>query len=249
MIKFAQNCPIVMLVFYLFLESVSIYAQNTMIYYSDTFVYSYNIRSMHKLAPCGINFWVSFFQSLFYSRFEMNPDGVYLRLCMLLFSKKIKKDSSAEVKKVCAIHVVRELWSDRRFRSGDFDVDERPKLGCSKKTDKNLTIKSCSRYTKLQVTQCAIHKTDSSFTKACAKPTAAHLLAWQCTVSYRNGEKKKSFWSWVWKILPHSAYSPDIASSDYHLFRSIFRLMSALPISPGCKNGLITSSLQSLLPP
>ena len=37
---------------------------------------------------------------------------------------------------------------------------------------------------------------------------------------------KKTLLTLDWDVLPHPAYSPDIAPSDYHLFRSMQNAMS-----------------------
>ena len=52
-----------------------------------------------------------------------------------------------------------------------------------------------------------------------------------------------------WEVLPHPAYSPDIAPSDYHLFRSMqhglagTRFRSAEEVPKKCENGSMIGSL------
>ena len=40
-------------------------------------------------------------------------------------------------------------------------------------------------------------------------------------MNIRNGSVTKKMSEFNWEILPHPPYSPDIAPSDYHLFRAL----------------------------
>ncbi|GBP39654.1 Mariner Mos1 transposase [Eumeta japonica] len=98
-----------------------------------------------------------------------------------------------------------------RFKSGDFELDDKERPGQPKKfEDEELQglfdVDSCQTLQEL-ATSLAV---DLSTLHDNARPHVAKPV-------------KTYLGTLKWDVLPHPPYSPDIAPSDYHLFRSMAR--------------------------
>ncbi|KAG5320448.1 MOS1T transposase, partial [Pseudoatta argentina] len=154
------------------------------------------------------------------------PNKVYLRGILLHYF--IQKKSAAEAHRILVQTYGDNALSDttcrdwfRRFKNNDFELEDKERSGAPKKfQDKELeqlldedpsqTLSELGKI--LQVDESTVSKRlkglgmiqkQGHWVPHVAKPVKTYL------------ETLK------WEVLPHPPYSPDIAPSDFHLFRSM----------------------------
>ena len=105
-----------------------------------------------------------------------------------------------------------EYWF-RRFKSGDFDTSDKAREGRpvqfeDAELEALLNQDSCQTQEELKRPQYAKRHDKVIFLHDNARPHVAKVV-------------KDTLEALQWDVLPHPPYSPDIAPSDYHLFRSM----------------------------
>ncbi|KAG5324977.1 MOS1T transposase, partial [Pseudoatta argentina] len=135
------------------------------------------------------------------------PNKVYLRGILLHYF--IQKKSAAEAHRILVQAYGDNALSDttcrdwfRRFKNNDFELEDKERSGAPHGGSLSTSIdaKKNGRYTRRHDKVIMLHDNARPHV---AKPVKTYL------------ETLK------WKVLPHPPYSPDIAPSDFHLFRSM----------------------------
>ena len=151
------------------------------------------------------------------------PNNRHLREVLIFFfhSKKTAAEAHRELQKVYGDAALSETtcrdWF-RRFKDGDFDVDDRPREERPKTFEEadviyyellkpNETINGEWYRTQLMRFSRALRE------KVILQHNNARPHVAKSVKTYLETLK--------WEVLPHPSYSPDIAQSDYYLFRSM----------------------------
>ncbi|GBP34661.1 Mariner Mos1 transposase [Eumeta japonica] len=152
------------------------------------------------------------------SKYE--PNKRHLRELLIYFFNL--KNSVAEAHRLLVKSYNEAALSERtcrewfqKFKNGDFDVKDKDRTGRPKiYEDAELEEDSSQTQKQLALTlevtqQAALHRLKSTeIIHKQAVPVKKYLKTLDC------------------EVLPHPPYSPDIASSDYHLFRSMAHALS-----------------------
>ena len=161
------------------------------------------------------------------------PNNRHLREVLIFFfhSKKTAAEAHRELQKVYGDAALSETtcrdWF-RRFKDGDFDVDDRPREGRPKTFEDadviyyellkpNETITGERYRTQLMRLSRALREKRPQYEQRHEKVILQHDNA-----RPHVAKPVKTYLETLkWEVLPHPPYSPDIAPSDYYLFRSM----------------------------
>jgi len=153
------------------------------------------------------------------------PNNRHLREVLIFFfhSKKTAAEAHWELQKVYGDAALSETtcrdWF-RRFKDGDFDVDDRPREGRPKTfedAELNETITGERYRLQLMRLSGALRKKRPQYEQRHEKVILQHDNA-----RPHVAKPVKTYLETLkWEVLPHPPYSPDIAPSDYYLFRSM----------------------------
>ncbi|KAG5318299.1 MOS1T transposase, partial [Pseudoatta argentina] len=159
------------------------------------------------------------------------PNKVYLRGILLHYF--IQKKSAAEAHRILVQTYGDNALSDttcrdwfRRFKNNDFELEDKERSGAPKKfQDKELeqlldedpsqTLSELGKT--LQVDDRALKEKRPLYAQRYDKVILLHDNARPHVAK----PVKTYLESLKWEVLPHPLYSPDIAPSDFHLFRSM----------------------------
>jgi len=156
------------------------------------------------------------------------PNNRHLREVLIFFfhSKKTAAvcEAHRELQKVYGDAALSETtcrdWF-RRFKDGDFDVDDRPREGRPK------TFKDAELEALLDEDPCQTQEELASALEVTRQAISKRLHALGMIQKVDNARPhvakpvKTYLETLKWEVLPHPPYSPDIAPSDYYLFRSM----------------------------
>ncbi|EZA54736.1 Histone-lysine N-methyltransferase SETMAR [Ooceraea biroi] len=162
----------------------------------------------------------------------------------MLFYYRKGKNASQVTNSICSVYgegalaerTVRKWFA--KFRAGDFNLKDQERSGRPSTTDDDqieTLIENNPRYTtrelaeilKISKTTVHDHVVKLGYEKcpelANRKGVVFHQDNARPHVSLTIRQKLLEF---GWDVLPHSPYSPDIAPSDFHLFRSLQNSLS-----------------------
>ncbi|EZA55050.1 Histone-lysine N-methyltransferase SETMAR [Ooceraea biroi] len=162
----------------------------------------------------------------------------------MLFYYQKGKNASQTTNSVCSVYgegalaekTVRKWFA--KFRASDFNLKDQERSGRPSTTDDNqikTLIENNPRYTtrelteilKISKTTIHDHVVKLGYEKrpelANRKDVVFHQDNARPHVSLTTRQKLLEF---GWDVLPHPPYSPDIAPSDFHLFRSVQNSLS-----------------------
>ncbi|KAG5324292.1 MOS1T transposase, partial [Pseudoatta argentina] len=166
------------------------------------------------------------------------PNKVYLRGILLLYF--IQKKSAAEAHRILVQTYGDNALSDttcrdwfRRFKNNDFQLEDKERSGAPKKfQDKELeqlldevpsqTLSELGKI--LQVDESTISKQLRALKEKRPLYAQRHdkvILLHDNARPHVAKPVKTYLETLEWEVLPHPLYSPDIAPSDFHLFRSM----------------------------
>ena len=152
------------------------------------------------------------------------PDNRHWREVLIFFfhSKKTATEAHQELQKVYGDASLSETtcfdWF-RRFKDSDFDVDDRPREGRPKTFEDAYVI-----YYELLKPNETI--TGERYRTQLMR-LSRELREKRPQYEQRHEKVKTYLESLKWEVLPHSPYSPDIAPSEYYLFRSMAHGLAA----------------------
>ncbi|KAG5313010.1 MOS1T transposase, partial [Pseudoatta argentina] len=144
------------------------------------------------------------------------PNKVYLRGILLHYF--IKKKSAADAHRILVQTYGDNALSDttcrdwfRRFKNNDFELEDKERSGAPKKfQDKELE----------QLLDTSIDVFESSLKRKTAAIHDKVILLHDNARPHVAKPVKTYLETLKWDVLPHPPYSPDIAPSDFHLFKS-----------------------------
>ncbi|KAG5317534.1 MOS1T transposase, partial [Pseudoatta argentina] len=168
------------------------------------------------------------------------PNKVYLRGILLHYF--IQKKSAAEAHRILVQTYGDNALSDmtcrdwfRRFKNNDFELEDKERSGAPKTfQDKELeqlldedpsqTLSELGKI--LQVDESTVSKRLKGLGMIQKQghwvPMHPHRPQNQTTLRPHVAKPVKTYLETLkWEVLPHPPYSPDIAPSDFHLFRSM----------------------------
>ena len=162
------------------------------------------------------------------------PNNRHLRKVLIFFfhSKKTAAEAYRELQKVYGDAALSETTCRdrfRRFKDGDFAVDDGPHQGRPKTFEDahhvvycellkpNETITGDRYRTQMMRLSRALPEKRPQYEQKHEKVILQHENAWP----HISKPVKTYLETHKWQVLPHPPYSPDIAPSDYYLFRSM----------------------------
>jgi len=159
----------------------------------------------------------------------MESEKLHFRHILLFYFRKGKNAVQAR-KKLCDVYG-EDVMTERqcqnwfaKFRSGNFDVEDAPRSGRPPKADEN-TIKALVDANRRITTRELAERLNLS-----NSTVHDHLkrLGLKGVVFHHDNARphtslltRQKLLQLGWDIMPHPPYSPHLAPSDYHLFRSL----------------------------